>query len=153
MEAPNQFQLELAIDGYLQQLQSGGNYSHDDIMELKNHLLENVVELKQKQLSAEESFMIAKKRLGKEDQLNEEYKKVSGNVFYNRDLFVMVLGVCTYLLFAFLYTISQNGLKYFAIYQGKNALALGIVNYILQIAIVGSFIYLVFNSRKFLSKK
>ena len=152
METSNQFQLELAIDGYLQQLQTGGNYTPDDILELKSHLLENVDELKQKQLNAEEAFIIAKRRLGKEEELNEEYKKVNGSVFYNRDLFVIVLSICTYLLFSYLYTISKNGLQYLATSSGKSIYLLGITNYVLQIAIVVSFIYLVFNNKKYLSK-
>ena len=152
MEAPNQFQLELAIDGYLQHLQTGGNYTPEDILELKNHLQENVDELKQKQLSAEEAFIIAKKRLGKEEELNMEYKKVNGHVLYNRDLFVMALSICTYLLFSYLYTISQNGLQYYAVFWAKNIFILGILNYVLQFAIVGGFIYLIFHGNFFLSR-
>ncbi len=152
MEAPNQFQLELAVDGYLQQLQTKGNYTQDDIMELKSHLLDNVDELKQKQLSDEEAFIIAKKRLGKDEVLHAEYKKVNGIFFYNRDLFVIVLSICTYLLFSYLYTISQNGLQYLAISGGKNIYLFGVINYVLQIAIVGGFIYLVFNNTIYLNK-
>lgn len=152
METPNQFQLELAIDGYLQQLQSKGNYTQDDILELKSHLLENTDELAKKQLSEEEAFIIAKKRLGKEEELNVEYKKVNGNLFYNRDLFVIVLSICAYLLFSYLYTISQNGLQYLAISGDKNIYLLGVINYVLQITIVGGFIYLVFNNKKYLNK-
>lgn len=152
MEASNQFQLEIAIEGYLQNLQTKGNYTPDDILELKSHLLDEVDDLKKIKLDEEEAFIVAKKRLGKEEELNNEYKKVNGSVFYNRDLFVMVLSICTYLLFSYLYTISQNGLQYFAIYWAKNVFVWGIVNYVLQFAVVGGFIYLVFNSKKFLSR-
>ena len=152
MEATNQFQLELAIDGYLQQLQSKGNYTQDDILELKSHLQENVYELAKKQLSQEEAFLIAKKRLGKEEDLNVEYKKVNGTLFYNRDLFVIVLSICTYLLFSYLYTISHNGLQYLAISGDENIYLLGVINYVLQIIIVVGFIYLGFNNKKYLNK-
>ena len=152
METSNQFQLEIAIEDYLQNLQVKGNYTPDDIMELKTHLLDEVDDLKKLQLDEEEAFMIARKRLGKEDILCNEYKKVNGNVFYNRDLFVMVLSICTFLLFSYLYTISQNGLQYFAIYEAKNVFALGITNYIFQILIVTGFIYLVFNSKIYLNR-
>lgn len=152
METSNQFQLELAIDSYLQQLQSKGNYTQDDIMELKNHLQENADELTKKQLSEEEAFIIAQRRLGKEEELNNEYKKINGTIFYNRDLFVAVLSIYTYLLFSYLYTISQNGLQYLALSTGKNIYLWGIVSYVIQIVIVGSFIYLIFNNRKYLNK-
>ena len=141
METSNQFQLESTIDGYLQQLQTRGSYTPDDILELKNHLQENVDELRQDRLSEEEAFMIAKKRLGREEELNSEYQKVNGSLFYNRDLFVIVLSICTYLLFSYLYTICQNGLQNLAISGGKNIYLLGIANYVLQIVIVGSFVY------------
>lgn len=61
METPGKFQLELAVDSYLQQLQLKGNYTPDDIEELKSHLLDEAAALQQKQLNAEEAFMVAKK--------------------------------------------------------------------------------------------
>jgi hypothetical protein len=150
METPGQFQLELAVDSYLQQLQLNGNYTPDDIEELKSHLLDEVDDLQQKQLNKEEAFMVAKKRLGKDEVLNREYTKVNGNVFYNRDLFVMVFSICTYLLFSYIYSISQNALQYLALSGSRNITLYGIINYALQIIIVSGFVYLVFNNQKYL---
>lgn len=152
METSNQFQLEIAVDNYLLQLQTNGSYTPDDILELKSHLLDNVDALKQKQLNDEESFIIACKRLGKEELLHTEYRKVNGDIFYNRDLFIIVLSISTYLMFAYLYSIVQSGLQYFVGHGEKNVYVFGVTNYFLQILIVGSFIFFVFNSKKYLIK-
>ncbi len=151
METPGQFQLELAVDSYLQQLQLNGNYTPDDIEELKSHLLDEVDDLQQKQLNKEEAFMVAKKRLGKEDELNREYAKVNGLRFYNRDLFITVLSICTFLFLFYFYNLVVDAVSQASYFKNSNPFVFGITNYIFQFLFLGGVLYLVFNSKKYIA--
>lgn len=148
MENANQSKLEVAIDDYLQQLQEKGNYTSEDILELKNHLVDNVIELREKDLEDDEAFMIAKKRLGKEEILNVEFKKINGNRFINRELFILVLSICTYLFAYYFYIFVVSFIKQLAYYKVKYITLLGIVNYLFIIVFNSYIIYLVFNCKK-----
>jgi hypothetical protein len=149
MEAPNQFQLELAIDGYLAQLQTGGNYSSEDILELRSHLIENVDELKQKKLSTEEAFIIAKKRLGKEEELAREYNKVNGVRFSNRDLFITVLSICTFLFLYYFYNLVTGAVGKAVYFKAVNPFILGLIKYSFQLLYVALVLYMVINCKKY----
>ena len=151
MENPTHFQLEVAVDSYLQQLGDKGNYTLEDLMELKIHLIDNVTELKKKDLEEEEAFLIAKKRLGKEEELGNEFSKVNGNKFYNRDLFVLVLSVSTYLFLNYFYSFLGSTIKNFAIFQSKNIMIWGIINYLFIIAFAISVMYLLFNCKSYIN--
>ena len=132
METSGQFQLELAVDSYFQQLQLKGNYTPDDITELKSHLLDEVDALQQKQLDKEEAFMVAKKRLGKEEVLNREYTKVNGLRFYNRDLFITALSICTFLFLFYFYSLVTDAIRQASYFKSSNPFAYGVTNYVFQ---------------------
>ena len=150
MENSNQFKLEAAVAGYLQQLQERGNCTTDDILELKNHLIDNVNELKKKDLDDDEAFFIAKKRLGKESVLGNEYKKVNGNKFYNRELFILVLSISAYLFAYYFYNLITETIKYYAIFENKNLTTWGAINYLFTILFTAVILYLVFNCNKYI---
>ncbi len=150
MENTNQFKLEVAVEVYLQQLQEKGNYTSDDILELKSHLSENVRELKRNDLDDEEAFIIAKKRLGKEEMLSIEYNKVNGNRFLNRELFILILSISTYLLFYFSYLLVTGTIRQYAIFVNKNMEVWGIVNYLFNILFTTGILYLIFNCKKYI---
>ncbi len=150
MENTNQFKLEVAVDGYLERLQEKGNYTLDDIKELKSHLLEEVIELRKKDLNDHEALAIAKMRLGKSEELNEEYKKVNGNKFLNRELFVLILSIATYLLFYFFYNLVTGIIQQYAIFVNKNLAAWGFVNYLFSILFTTGVLYLLFNCKKYI---
>lgn len=150
MENANQFKLEVAVNSYLQHLQENGNYTSEDILELKNHLIDNVTELKKKELNDDEALMIAKKRLGKEEELRMEYKKVNGTRFFNRELFILVLSISTYLLAYYFYVIVTGIIKEYAIFENKNLTTWGIINYSFNIFFTITILYLVFNCKKYI---
>ena len=150
MENANQFRLEVAVDSYFQVLQEKGNYTSEDILELKSHLIDNVIELKKKGLDDDEAFIIAKKRLGKEEELRLEYKKVNGNKFYNRELFILVLSISSYLLAYYFYTLITDTIKQYAIFENKNLTAWGTINYLFNIFFTIGILYLVFNCKKYI---
>jgi hypothetical protein len=151
METPGKFQLELAVDSYLQQLQLKGNYTPDDIEELKSHLLDEVDALQQKQLDKEEAFMVAKKRLGKEEVLNREYTKANGLRFYNRDLFITALSICTFLFLFYFYNLVTGAVRQASYFKNSSSFSFGITNYIFQFLFLGGILYLGFNSKKYIA--
>ncbi len=150
MENSNQFKLEVALDGYLERLQEKGNYTFDDINELKSHLLEEVIELRKKDLNDDEALAIAKMRLGKNEDLNEEYKKVNGNKFLNRDLFILLLSIATCLLFYFFYYLITGIIQQYAFFVNKNLATWGVINYLFIILFTAGILYLVFNCNKYI---
>lgn len=150
MENTSPFKLEVAIEAYLQQLQEKGNYTSEDILELKSHLTDNVRELKKIDLDDDEAFIIAKKRLGKEEVLGTEFNKVNGNRFLNRELFILILSISTYLLFHFSYLLVTGTIRQYAIFVNKNMEVWGIVNYLFNILFTIGILYLIFNCKKYI---
>lgn len=150
MENAEQFKLEAAVDDYLQLLQEQGNYTSEDILELKNHLTDNVSELKEKSLATDEAFIIAKKRLGKANELSIEYKKVNGSKFYNRELFIIAFSISAYLLFYWFFTFVTGFIQQFAVFENKNLSVWGTINYVFVIIFTIVVVHLVFNSKKYI---
>jgi hypothetical protein len=71
---------------------------NSDVSELENHLREEMEQLKTSDLSDEEAFLIARRRLGDTEALAAEFAKVnSGRRFANRLLW-MAIGVLSYFL-------------------------------------------------------
>jgi len=71
------FDLELNIASWCDYLRSSGKLGEDDVLELENHLREQVDELMEKGLTDDEAFFISVKRLGNVNLLSEEYSKVN----------------------------------------------------------------------------
>lgn len=71
------FDLELNISSWSDRLRSGGKLGEDDVLELENHLREQIDELLDKGLTEDEAFLISVKRLGNVNLISEEYSKVN----------------------------------------------------------------------------
>ncbi len=71
------FDLELNINSWADYLRSSGKLDEEDVIELENHLREQVEELKEIGLSEDEAFLISVKRLGNVNMISEEYSKVN----------------------------------------------------------------------------
>ncbi len=71
------FDLELNINSWCDHLRSSGKLSEDDVLELENHLREQIDDLVEKGLDKEEAFLISVKRLGNINLISEEYSKVN----------------------------------------------------------------------------
>jgi len=71
------FDLELKINSWSDYLRSSGKLDEEDILELENHLREQIDELTAKGLSKEEAFLISVKRLGNINKISDEYSKVN----------------------------------------------------------------------------
>lgn len=75
MESKNEFDVNLAIERYVGKLCSSAHLSEADFAELSDHLHNEVEDLCQKGLSAEEAMLIGQKRLGTAELLQTEYAK------------------------------------------------------------------------------
>lgn len=71
------FNLELQIDLWKRHLEKADSIQKDDVDELESHLRDSIDELVGKGLVTEEAFLIAVRRLGDVDMINEEFSKVS----------------------------------------------------------------------------
>lgn len=76
MKDPTTFQLEVAVNKHLHQLDHNFILNQDELDELYDHLISEVEVLTQKGLSDQEAFEISKMRLGDGTLLQSEYKKV-----------------------------------------------------------------------------
>ncbi len=71
------FDLELNISSWCDYLRSSGKLDEVDVIELENHLREQIDELIENGLSEDEAFLISVKRLGNVNLISEEYSKVN----------------------------------------------------------------------------
>jgi hypothetical protein len=77
MEDETPFDLEEAIRIWLNSLLQSSRLSAEESEELELHLRDSVVALQKRGLSEEESWLIARRRLGQRESLNKEYAKVT----------------------------------------------------------------------------
>jgi hypothetical protein len=108
MAKPHSFNLDQAIKHWENKLLESENLTIADVYELKNHLLEQIDELKQANLSEEEAFYVAQKRLGSIDALNQEFGKINHQTANHKYLIMMLLGVIMFWNFSFLMEIIGN---------------------------------------------
>lgn len=71
------FDLELQIKSWSDHLRARGHVTENDICELENHLRDEIEDLMEAGLTADESFLISVKRLGNVDAISQEYSKVN----------------------------------------------------------------------------
>ncbi|GGL61766.1 permease prefix domain 1-containing protein [Sporolactobacillus putidus] len=71
------FDLELNIRSWSDHLRARGNFKETDLLELENHLRDEIDDLIEAGLSQDESFLIGVKRLGNVNAISEEYSKVN----------------------------------------------------------------------------
>ena len=77
MENRTEFSLENNVQKWKSILTKKNNLTKSNIIELENHLLDLIEDLESKGLNREESFLIAKKRIGKIDDICLEFDKVN----------------------------------------------------------------------------
>ena len=90
------FNLDESIKTWRNDLNKNDVLSLDDLDELESHLMDEITVLKEKDLSEEEAFLIAKSRLGQNDIIEEEYKKVNRNEIWFHKLFTLFIGFISF---------------------------------------------------------
>ena len=86
------FDLKIQLEKWRWQLASNEAYQESDINELESHLMEEVDNLKNKDLSEEESFLLSKHRLGDTQTLNVEFSKVNQTLIWRKRILLLLLG-------------------------------------------------------------
>ena len=77
MENRTEFNLTNSIEVWKSELSRKANMTMDNIDELESHLLDLISDLESKGLNKEESFLIARKRIGRIDDISIEYDKIN----------------------------------------------------------------------------
>ncbi len=124
------FQLEYAINAFVEELAAKGTITALDEKELKCHFYESVQNLTSQQLTEEEAFAVAKIRIGNTEILAQEFKKVNGINMLNKEWVFIFLGIAltilakTFLLFADYFIIHQVYLNKLTIGAGAYLLSI-----------------------------
>lgn len=86
------FELNKNIENWQKELAANQSMKKSDVNELVSHLKDSIEELGQKGLSDEESFWVAKHRLGETQALSTEYSKVNQSLIWQTRLVWLLLG-------------------------------------------------------------
>jgi hypothetical protein len=77
MEHISEFDLNTALRGWLEALAQSPHFQKENVAELESHVRDSVGQLQSHGLSAEESFLIATRRVGSMEKLEGEFAKVN----------------------------------------------------------------------------
>jgi hypothetical protein len=99
MENRTEFDLENNIKNWKVNLTKKNNLTKTNIIELENHLFDSIDDLKFKGLNEEEAFIIARKRLGKIDDICLEFDKVNNNFYIINTVIPYLKGALIYIAF------------------------------------------------------
>ncbi len=91
MENQTRFDLNAAVENWRNELAAQPNLASDDRRELETHLRDAIAGFQQRGLNDEESFWLARRRVGQPQQLVEEFVKADPNAAWRERVFWMVL--------------------------------------------------------------
>ncbi len=89
MENQTRFDLNAAIEKWRQELAAQPNLAADDRRELETHLRDAIAGFQQRGLNDEESFWLARRRVGKPPRLGEEFVKADPAKVWRERIFWM----------------------------------------------------------------
>ena len=91
METTTSFDLSRAIQQWRENLAQSPVFRTENIHELESHLRDSIATLQTRELSAEEAFVIATRRIGKGGALETEFAKVNRrDVWLDRALWMLI---------------------------------------------------------------
>jgi hypothetical protein len=93
MENQTRYDLNAAIENWRNELAAQPNLASDDRRELETHLRDTIAGFQQRGLNDEESFWLARKRVGQPQQLGEEFVKANPNQIWRERLFWMTVAI------------------------------------------------------------
>ncbi len=93
MENQTRFDLNTTIENWRQELVGQANLTAEVRHELETHLLDTVAELQRRGLNDEESFWLARRRVGQPQQLDEEFVKADPGKVWRERVFWMWMAV------------------------------------------------------------
>jgi hypothetical protein len=135
MENQTRFDLNAAVENWRQELAAQPNLASDDRRELETHLRDAIAGFQQRGLNDEESFWLARRRVGQPQPLGEEFEKADPAKIWRERAFGMIAAI----LAAFLLSSISTSLavavgSYFPIIEKTvNESALNLLFWILQV--------------------
>ena len=115
METTTAFDLNLAIRRWRENLEQSPALNCGNLNEMESHLRDSVATLQTRELSAEESFLVATHRLGKSGLLEQEFAKVNvRTVWLDRVMWALILMQCWWIVSG-LFSAIGRGLVYFGL--------------------------------------
>jgi hypothetical protein len=93
MENQTRYDLNAAIENWRNELAAQPNLASDDRRELETHLRDAIAGFQQRGLNDEESFWLARKRVGQPQQLEEEFVKADPAKVWRERAFWMVAAI------------------------------------------------------------
>lgn len=91
MENQTRFNLNTALENWRTELAAQPSLSPDDRRELETHLRDTFAEVKARGLSEEESFWLARRRVGQPQKLAEEFVKTDPTRIWRERVFWMMV--------------------------------------------------------------
>jgi hypothetical protein len=98
MENQTHFDLNAAVENWRNELAAQPNLASDDRRELETHLRDAIAGFQQRGLNDEESFWLARRRVGQPLQLCEEFVKADPAKIWRERVFWMVLALLVFSL-------------------------------------------------------
>jgi hypothetical protein len=93
MENETRFDLNAAIENWRQELSAQPDIASEDRRELETHLCDAIAGFQQRGLNDDESFWLARRRVGQSQQLGEEFVKVDPAKVWRERVFWMLLAI------------------------------------------------------------
>jgi hypothetical protein len=93
METKPRFELSIAIQNWSRELATEPNLTPEVCRELETHLRDTVAELQRRGLNDQESFWLARKRIGQPKELREEFVKANPERVWRERVFWISLGL------------------------------------------------------------
>jgi hypothetical protein len=93
MENQTRFDLNAAVENWRNELAAQPNLASDDRRELETHLRDAIAGFQQRGLNDEESFWLARKRVGQPKQLVEEFVKANPTAIWRERVFWMAVSL------------------------------------------------------------
>ncbi len=90
MESLSDFDLNASVSLWLERLAQSPHFREENVAEMETHVRDSIVKLQSQGLSAEESFLIAIRRVGHVETLETEFGKVNRGP-KNRVIHVLIL--------------------------------------------------------------
>src|SRR5450432_1822374 len=91
MENQTRFDLNAAVESWRNELAAQPNLASDDRRELETHLRDAIAGFQQRGLNDEESFWLARRRVGQPQQIGEEFVKADPIKIWRERVFWVLL--------------------------------------------------------------
>lgn len=130
------FTLVSQIQSWREHLAGEGVYSPADLDELESHLREEMATLDGKGLSEQETFAVARMRVGDPGELAQEFAKVNTGLVFKRRLFWMGLGVLGMGFAGYLSSALSKAVTFVAAWAGTRGYPLGLLAESVQILVL-----------------